>query len=268
MKERFVVVGGTGFIGEYLARALAGEDAVSIGKEAGYGAIERELAPDSVLAILAPSSTEALDTSVVREIVRIAGTKRPRHILYTSSYAVYARSESPRGEDDSTEEKTVYQKNKLAEERLLRDFHGQTGIPVTIARPANVYGDVKNTGIIGRFMRSVLNGSEVVVGESVRDFIFVDDVAQGLLALLQTADLQGVGVFNVATGVGHSIAEVADLIAVITGKKPRVSYDAARTELPLIGNPAKLMELGWKPQYDLERGLRQTYRNFLAKQGK
>jgi nucleoside-diphosphate-sugar epimerase len=92
-----------------------------------------------------------------------------------------------------------------------------------------------------------------------RDLIFVTDTAAAVVAAAQGGP--GLEIFNVGTGTGTTIGDVMETIGEITGKPVDVRQVPERMregDGHLIADPQKLMHAsGWKPQYDLEAGLRQ-----------
>ena len=94
-----------------------------------------------------------------------------------------------------------------------------------------------------------------------RDLIFVTDTAAGLVAAAQGG--LGLEVFNVGTGIGTTIGDVMETIGDITGCPVEVRQVPERMrdgDGHLISDPQKLMQAtGWKPQYDVEAGLRKLF---------
>ena len=107
----------------------------------------------------------------------------------------------------------------------------------------------------------------------MREFLFVDDMAQACLHVLDldravyeanTAPM--LSHINVGSGEDIGIAEVARLIGGIVGFRGRIEFDASKPD----GTPRKLLDvsrltaLGWKASTPLAKGLEITYRDFLA----
>jgi nucleoside-diphosphate-sugar epimerase len=112
-------------------------------------------------------------------------------------------------------------------------------------------------------------------GTQIRDFIYVDDVVD---ASLKAADDMVVSArpstatWNVCSGVGHSVRSFAALVAQAMGKRQEL---LGFGELPmraddepyLVGDGARMArELGWRPRYDLEEGIRAAVANLTASQ--
>jgi UDP-glucose 4-epimerase len=110
-------------------------------------------------------------------------------------------------------------------------------------------------------MKALRAGKPVELGNlwPKRDLIFVTDTAAALVAAARGA--AGLDVFNVGTGTGTTIADVMEAIGEITGRPVDVRQVPGRMregDGHLVSDPQKLIQAtGWKPQYDLESGLRQ-----------
>jgi dTDP-L-rhamnose 4-epimerase len=138
----------------------------------------------------------------------------------------------PIPETAATDPRNVYAATKLHQEHLAFSYSRETGVPVTALRYHNVYGprmprDTPYAGVASIF-RSALAGGEVPRvfedGGQRRDFIHVADVAQANLLAL-TAEAPVAGAFNVATGVPHTVLEMAQALADAfdTGQDPAVT---------------------------------------------
>lgn len=156
---------------------------------------------------------------------------------------------------------------KVAIENYLIMFQRLYGLRPVILRPSNPYGERQGhggvQGVIGTFLRKVEASEKVEIwgdGAVVRDFIHVSDLAELCLAV---AENDTCGVFNVGSGVGHSILDILSAVERITGKqlapvfKPARSYDVPRVILD-VTQTTKVF--GWKPQIDLDDGVARTWR--------
>ena len=101
----------------------------------------------------------------------------------------------------------------------------------------------------------------------MREFLHADDLARACVFLLE--NYEGEQFINIGYGNDLSIAALAELIKRIIGFKGEILWDKSRPD----GTPRKLLdssrlfELGWKPQIDLEAGIRLAYEDFLARPG-
>jgi nucleoside-diphosphate-sugar epimerase len=151
--------------------------------------------------------------------------------------------------------------------------------------PTNLYGPRDNFGsenshvlpaLIARFDQAARDGSEEVLnwgsGTPRREFLHVDDMADASLFVLdlaaatyREATRPMLSHINVGTGEDIAIAELAGVMAKVTGYSGRINYDRSRPD----GTPRKLLDvsllsgLGWRASIGLEDGVRQTYAWFL-----
>jgi UDP-glucose 4-epimerase len=138
-------------------------------------------------------------------------------------------------------------------------------------RFSNAYGprSAHKGNVIPLFIRRLLDGGELVIygdGTQTRDFVFVTDLADGLL---RAAEADGVGgeIFQLASGVETSVNELVSLLGGIAGREP-----AVRREPPRAGEILRnysLVEkarerLGFAPAVALGDGLRRTYEWFSS----
>ena len=196
-----------------------------------------------------------------------AGSALPRFLL-ASSIEVYGAGEPrPRRETDPVNPSSPYAASKRGAELACLETSSRTGLPVVIARATNHTGVGQDgqyfvPAYVDRITRAKAAGEGLVRSgnlEPVRDFLDVADVVQAYVALLERDDL--VGIFNVSSGVGRSLAEVVSLIAELADADVQVQLDPAleRSEdIPhLVGDNSRLVgETGWGPKVGFEETLR------------
>ncbi|WP_271255195.1 NAD-dependent epimerase/dehydratase family protein [Pseudanabaena sp. Chao 1811] len=170
-----------------------------------------------------------------------------------------------------------YQISKIIGEFYSNYYLRQHGLPVVKARFQNVYGpgEVLGAGqwrgtpatiwrnVTPTFVYRSLKNMPLTVengGIATRDFIYVDDIARGLM-LCATRGIAG-GVYNLASGVETTILELATLINQITGTSTPIDYRPKRNwdnSGKRFGSTDKAkQELGFETQVDLSKGLEQT----------
>jgi len=245
------------------------------------------LAAARVGGILANSSYPAdfiYDNLVVQtNVIEAARRFETRKLLFLGSSCVYPRL-APQpikeeylltGELEPTNQ--WYAIAKIAGIKLCQAFHRQYGFPAISLMPTNLYGPGETyhprnshvlPALLQRIHRARLAGEpEVVVwgtGEPRREFLYVDDFADAAVFLMQHYDSPEI--INVGTGVDISIADLARLIARVTGYRGAIVFDPAKPD----GMPRKLLDvsklaaLGWKATTGLEEGIRRTYESFQA----
>lgn len=144
------------------------------------------------------------------------------------------------------------------------------GLPLVTLRFFGVYGPFEQPRrLIPRFMRAALAGIPIDLSnpETKRDFIAVPDVIAAIEACLRDPTRHAGVVYNVGTGVQHSLAEVAAIVERICGKALALRWGAKppnKWDTPLwVADPTLAAErLGWRSKIAFETGLEATYRWF------
>jgi nucleoside-diphosphate-sugar epimerase len=189
-------------------------------------------------------------------------------VLYLSSCAAYpvryqqASIPGPLREDDidlseAMEPDSVYGWTKLTGERMAAEAR-KAGLPVTVVRPFSGYGEDQSENFPFRALieRARRREDPFVIwgdGNQVRDWIHIDDVVEGALAVAASGvDLP----VNLCTGVGWSMAELAHIACIQVGYKPRFEYLADKPAgVPYrVGNPARLHSF-YQPKISLQMGI-------------
>jgi UDP-glucose 4-epimerase len=193
------------------------------------------------------------------------GETRLRRIIYVSSGGtVYGPPRLlPVSEDHPLNPISVYGIAKLACEKLIAMYSELAGIDYRIARPSNAYGEGqpvdRNQGILGVLLDRIKRGKAIEIwgyGEGMRDYIHVDDVVESLLALLTHSGPSRV--FNVSTGVGHSVLNVIQAFRSRAQDLPEVVHLPARGfDVPdnILDNSRLKQETGWWPKVSLDAGI-------------
>jgi UDP-glucose 4-epimerase len=193
-------------------------------------------------------------------------------IIYVSSGGtVYGVPQgNPIGEDHPTDPISSYGITKLAIEKYVAMYATIHGIEYRIVRPANVYGEGQHLhigqGVIGVFLDRCLKGQPIEIwgdGTVSRDYIHVADLVRGIMKLI---DHRGDGrVFNVSSGMGHSLNDIIAIIRDELKMPVQVAYATARKfDVPLnvLDNSRLRRETGWEPRTDMVEGMR-LVRNYL-----
>jgi GDP-L-fucose synthase len=161
---------------------------------------------------------------------------------------------------------------KIAGIRLVDAYRSEYGHQWISAMPTNIYGPGDNfdletshvlPALLRRFDEAVTSKSPSVTlwgtGEALREFLYVDDLAQGVIFLLENYNEPGP--INVGFGEEVSIRHLAEMIAGVTGFEGEIKWDPARPD----GTPRKLLDsgrlrgLGWEPKTSLMDGIVRTY---------
>ena len=285
--KKILVIGGAGFIGSYLVNNLAAQSGLKLAviyhedlpKESqlpgvSYHQMDLTNAPDEFSTLVNSSdcvvSLATPNISLIENLVasiKLSGSKK---IVYTSTMLVYPDSEKRHSETVGPQPETKYEKDKVAEEQVLMKFVGTSKTRVCIARLGNVYGDVKNRGLIGYIMLALKNSSVLTInGQSEHrpDYIFVQDVVNLLEFLIFYPQQSELEIFNICSGQDYTINEVIAVAEKIAGQKIKKVYSKPiKEKLSVIGNNRKILNVsGYQLKYDLVAGLQQAYHNYSAK---
>jgi CDP-glucose 4,6-dehydratase len=218
-------------------------------------------------------------TWVLLEAARRSPTVR--RIVIASSDKAYGQHENlPYDESFPLQGRHPYDVSKSCADLLAQSYHATWQLPVAITRCGNLYGggDLNWNRLVPGTIKSLLRGEAPIIrsdGTFVRDYFYVMDAVYAYLTVAEKLDdtaLWGQA-FNFSNELQIS---VLDLVAVLRRlmDRPRlepVVLGEARAEIPhqyLSAEKARRL-LGWRPAYDLERGLRETidwYRHFLSSQ--
>jgi UDP-glucose 4-epimerase len=155
----------------------------------------------------------------------------------------------------------IYGESKLKGERLIEAFNRETGITATTVRISNAIGRREtNPHLVPHIFESLRASNQVPLGslEARRDYIDTRDVADAILAVLAVSE--GYQVFNVGTGVAHSVADIVAALGRMLGRPIEIRRDASRlrpVERPLlVADTGKIRRAtGWAARVTLEESL-------------
>ena len=166
---------------------------------------------------------------------------------------------------------------KIAGLKMCQFYKQQYGCNFISAMPTNLFGvndnfNLENSHVLPALLRKFIeakqnNKQEVTIwgsGTPMREFLFVDDLAEACLFLME--NYNGIETVNIGTGEDVSIKELAETIMKIVGFEGSLIFDASKPD----GAPRKLLDvskinnLGWKHQTSLENGIQKTL-NWIQK---
>ncbi len=200
---------------------------------------------------------------------RAGDNDTPIPVVWASSAAVYGDNPAvPLSEDAELRPLTAYCVDKLSGEQYARIADRIHGLPVTGFRYFNVYGPRQNlaspySGIVSLFAERIACGEPVIIygdGEQVRDFVYIGDVIQYLMAAM-LQPMMGAPLFNVCTGVPTTVNRLVALLGELL-ERPVRTIVAPAPEVDIrvsVGDPRRLMaEFGFACDTGLRDGLRKT----------
>lgn len=276
---KILVTGGAGFIGSHLCKYLVdrGNDVFSYDLKDGaditnfdqLSSYFKSFNFNQVFALAAQAYMKAgeenpeLDVRVnylgTLNILKLLGNRR---MVYTSSGAVLgACPDVPSREDSLCSPLSNYGVTKLAAENLCMKYALANGANVSITRFSSVYGPRRTEGPINLFLRASLEGKPITVfgsGEHTRDYVFIDDVIEGLILVMEQGKLGQI--YNIASGEEHSVNEIAEIINGLTGAKiVHVPDKMGRFDIPRnYFSIKRARALGYRSKITLKKGIERT----------
>jgi nucleoside-diphosphate-sugar epimerase len=231
-------------------------------------------APDSVDAPLTYFAVNALGTANVLEACRLESV---RALVYASTSHVYGVPERiPVPESHPTRPLSIYAASKLAGETIALSYGSAYGIDARVVRMANLYGGVADPStVVGRAVSQAVAGEPIRLRnlDSVRDLLYVDDAADGLLRIAAAAARPEASVVNLSNAQGVSTGRMAELVADAVAARGATRPPLVRPEPPaqeavprlVLSNERLLALTGWVPPTDLGAGLKHLVDSHLER---
>ncbi|MEZ6242640.1 MAG: GDP-mannose 4,6-dehydratase [Phycisphaerales bacterium] len=239
-------------------------------------ALHEEFRPDAVVHIAAMAGVRpSIENPKLYAEVNVDGTVNMldaaasfgvKRLVFASSSSVYGNNEKvPFSEDDPVDEPiSPYAATKRACELLCHTYWALHKLPVFCMRFFTVYGPSQRPDLaISKFMRMIDAGEEIPYfgdGTSSRDYTYIDDIVDGLMAALERCDR--FRIYNLGGSSPVTLTQLVEAIEKVVGKKARLDRrpaqagDVERTFADLTRSRA---ELGYEPHVALGEGLRRQW---------
>jgi len=199
------------------------------------------------------------------DVARVLGVRKI--VFVSSGGTIYgAAGEIPTPETAPSHPLTAYGVSKLAIENYLALHEHLHGLQYRTLRVANPFGPfqvpVKNQGVISMLISRALAGETIDIwgdGSVVRDYIFVDDVIDALLAAMDDGGEERI--FNIGSGQGRSLLEIVDAIERLMKIELKLDWMPARpVDVPksVLAIERAQTVLKWTPHTHFEKGLERT----------
>lgn len=302
MSGRCGLTGGAGFIGTYLARVLSatGREVLVLDRRdpvlpvPGVSYLIGQHDDPEVFASALAGCSELVDLAYATQpktsfddplfdlqgnvpaavaLFRQAAAQAnlDRLVFVSSGGTVYGPAASwPIQENAANHPISPYGITKLTIENYALMYYRIQGLPVQIVRPSNAYGPgqmpFSGQGFVATAIGSILKGQPIPVfggGVSIRDYLYVEDLARGILAVLDAGKIGEI--YNLGSGCGHSNLEVLELLGSLAATR---GYGMQLAHQPARGFdvPANVLDIGkvcgatgWRPQVPLAQGLAMTW---------
>lgn len=288
MNNRILITGSSGLIGSALRMALEkrGDQAICFDvreRGASHGdVIDRARLAEAIsgvhgiihLAAVSrviwgerdPEGCWATNVGGTSNVLELAAVEPGKPwVIFASSREVYGQPDTlPVTEDAPLRPVNIYGQSKVEGERLVSEAR-QAGVRAATVRLSNVFGSVHDhpDRVVPAFARGAVSGIELRVdgGNHTFDFTYVDDVARGIVQLV---DLLGSDAgappppIHFVSGSPTTLSELSALAIRIAGTQATVRHASPRNfdVAQFYGNPSRAIEiLGWQPKVSLHEGL-------------
>lgn len=292
-KERLLVIGGGGFIGRNLIKDLKSKyDITSLSKTSkvhGVKNLNLDLnnsdfhfllknkfeyviylgtisSPKE--AELKPQESFESNVTTVQRFLEKSKELNFKKIILLSSAVLYSSNTQGRlkESDEISPFTSIYNFSKYLLECLAEFYRSKHAMPISVFRLANTYGPIQDTHkvpyLIPSLFQQVLEKGKMEIWNTspVRDWVFVDDVVK---VIFEELNRKGGGIFNLGTGKGRSVGDVAKIITSLTGAGFINLNRPVEPPHSVVCNTKKLKDrLGYVPSTTLDEGLKKTYNYF------
>jgi UDP-glucuronate decarboxylase len=209
------------------------------------------------------------------DLARLTGAK----ILQASTSEVYGdpkmhpQKENYWGNVNCVGIRSCYDEGKRAAEAMFFDYQRAGRVKIKVARIFNTYGPgmhPQDGRVVSNFIIQSLQGKPITIygkGNQTRSFCYVDDLIEGLIALMNTND-DFIGPVNIGNPIEFTISDLAQLVVKLTKSKSKISERPLPEDDPKYRNPDISLAnkyLKWNPIVGIEQGLDKTIKYFNLK---
>ncbi len=225
---------------------------------------------------IAPESYVDTNIKGTLNVCQAALDNNVEKVIITSTSEVYGTAKYvPIDEKHPKQPQSPYSATKIGADAIAKSFHNAFDLPVVIARPFNTYGPRQSArAVIPTIITQIAAGKkQIKLGDTTptRDFNYVKDTCSGFVALANCDKAIGEEI-NIGSNFEISIGDTLNLIKEIMNSDVEFVTDEQRIRPKnsevnrLWCDNSKILELtGFKPQYDIKRGLEETVKWFSDK---
>ncbi|PKN53533.1 MAG: NAD-dependent dehydratase [Deltaproteobacteria bacterium HGW-Deltaproteobacteria-13] len=220
---------------------------------------------------------KTIKTNVMGVINVLGIAKRTKaKVLQASTSEIYGdpevhpQNESYWGKVNPVGVRSCYDEGKRAAECLMMDYRRQNSVNTKIVRIFNTYGPrmaINDGRVVSNFIIQALRGKNITIygdGAHTRSFCFVDDLVEGLIRMMNSAD-HFYGPVNIGNPAEFTIMQLAQLIIKLTESNSGIEFLPLPADDPVQRKPDITLaeeKIGWRPRIALEEGLAKTIQYF------
>ncbi len=289
------IAGHRGMVGSALLRRLSNEDCailttdIDLRDQAKTQEWMQQNTPDIVIIAAAhvggigandsyPADFLYNNLMIETNLIHAAHQANVEKLLFLGSSCIYPKNAAQPITEDALLSGTLEPTNeayaiaKIAGLKLCQAYQAQHGCNFISAMPCNLYGqgdrfELERSHVIPALIMKAHAATNTLSiwgsGKPLREFLYVDDLADALIFMLQ--HYSGSEPLNIGSGKEHSIKEIAELIANITGFKGSIDFDPNKPDgtMRKLMDSSRILKAGWKPKTTLSEGLENTYQYYL-----
>lgn len=213
---------------------------------------------------------EMIDVNIKGTLNLLLASKNVNYELFvnTGSSSEYGIKNKPMNEKNFLSPISFYAATKASATYLCQVFAKEYEKPIVTLRPFSVYGPYEEeTRFIPTIIKAIIENKPIKLtpGQQRRDFIYVKDIVDIYIKTLSYGKKLSGQILNMGTGIEHTNDEVVQMLFKATSKKVEVKKGAFPTRLwdtpHWVADISELKKtLGWKPKFNLKKGLEETYR--------
>jgi UDP-glucuronate decarboxylase len=220
---------------------------------------------------------KTIKTNVMGVINVLGIAKRTKaKVLQASTSEIYGdpqvnpQNESYWGKVNPIGIRSCYDEGKRAAECLMMDYRRQNSVNTKIVRIFNTYGPrmaINDGRVVSNFIIQALTDKKITVygdGTHTRSFCFVDDLIEGLILMMNSAE-EFYGPVNIGNPEEFTILQLAQIIIKLTKSNSKIEFQPLPVDDPVQRKPDITLaqdKLSWSPKIDLEKGLINAIRYF------
>ena len=213
---------------------------------------------------------ETLEANIMGTVNILEAARRSskiKGVVVASSDKAYGKKCNNATETEPMAGDHPYDVSKSCTDLIARTYAKTYDLPVAVSRFGNIYGpgDMNFNRIVPGVMKAILNNETLEIrsdGKFIRDYVYVKDVADGYVTLMENMSKIKGEAFNFSTGYNFSVIEIIKKIEKILNKKCEYKIlNAQKNEIPeqSLSFEKATKVLGWKSQYAFEEGIVETY---------